>query len=73
MTIAKLAQRLYNAYRDHTGGKSAVNGVPIPRWEDQRPQVQEAWLAVATEAQRQLGPAQASLLDAPRPARRHLG
>jgi hypothetical protein len=68
-----LAKALYDAYRAHTGGVSAVTGQAIPEWTWLPVHVQGAWCASAREAVRRLGPAQGSLLDPPRDPRRHLG
>jgi hypothetical protein len=45
-----LATRLYEAYRVHTGGKSAVTGAPIPEWTALSSPVQDAWKASARAA-----------------------
>ena len=47
-----LAERLYEAYRAHTGGVSLASGQPIPDWARIRPAIQYAWCASAREAGR---------------------
>ena len=37
----------YEAYRDHTNGKSLATGQPIPQWYQLPPTIQEAWNAAA--------------------------
>lgn len=43
------AQIAYEAYRNHTGGKSLATGQDIPEWADLAHVIQEAWSAAATE------------------------
>ena len=38
----------YDAYRNHTGGKSLVSGKPIPIWEELSPEICAAWCSAAT-------------------------
>lgn len=40
-----LAEAAYEGYRMHTGGKSLATGTTIPKWNDLRPDIQEAWRA----------------------------
>lgn len=40
-------QVAYNAYRNHTGGKSAVTRRDIPPWANLAPAIQAAWEASA--------------------------
>jgi len=44
-TVEWIARRLYEAYRDHTGGVSLASGQPIPTWDDMREDVKDAWRA----------------------------
>ena len=44
-----LAEIAYNAYCEKTDWKSAVTGVQLPKWPEVRPEVKEAWKAVADE------------------------
>jgi hypothetical protein len=37
----------YEAYRNHTGGKSLATGQEIPVWEDLPPAIRDAWAAAA--------------------------
>ena len=37
----------YEAYRNHTGGKSLATGDPIPQWDQLPITIQEAWEAAA--------------------------
>lgn len=37
-----LAKIAYEAYRNHTGGKSLVSGSPIPIWENLSQPIQDA-------------------------------
>mgnify|MGYP000903260148 CR=1 FL=1 len=48
--MEKLAKHLYEAYCEHTGGKSAVTGHPLPKWDDVAPAVRDAWHATAKAA-----------------------
>lgn len=41
-----LAEVAYNAYGDNRGWVT-FNGDPMPRWEDQTPELREAWNAAA--------------------------
>lgn len=47
INLGKLA---YEAYCKSTGGKSAVTGAELPAWDDQSPEIQEAWEAAAQAA-----------------------
>lgn len=51
------ARIAYDAYRDHTGGKSLVSGQPIPGWDELPEPIQQAWEA-AGSAVRELAGAQ---------------
>lgn len=42
-----LGRGAYEAYCQSVGGKSAITGDPLPAWEDQRPEIREAWRAAA--------------------------
>jgi len=37
----------YEAYRNHTSGKSLVTGQTIPEWHELREDIQLAWMAAA--------------------------
>ncbi len=37
----------YEAYRNHTEGRSLVTGAELPPWDGLTPQIQEAWTVVA--------------------------
>lgn len=37
----------YEAYCQCTGGRSAVTGAELPTWDNQRPDIREAWRAAA--------------------------
>ena len=50
----RLGKHAYLAYCASTGGKSLVSGAPLPSWEDQDPQIQDAWEAAATAVQREI-------------------
>lgn len=39
-----LAQVAYEAYAEHQGWKNFA-GMPIPPWDEVRPDIQEAWIA----------------------------
>lgn len=41
-----LAQKLYEAYCEHTGWKSIVTGSDLPKWNDLDRKIQDAWRAV---------------------------
>jgi len=43
-TYAEIA---YTAYAEHQGWKNYA-GLPIPRWQEVRPDIQEAWDAAVT-------------------------
>jgi len=45
--MKELAAIAYEAYRNHTGGKSLATGQNIPEWPDLAPVIQEAWRAAA--------------------------
>lgn len=45
--MARLEQRLYETYATHTGWKSLATGEAIPAWKELRPEIKEAWGAVA--------------------------
>lgn len=52
LTPQVLAEKLYNAYCESTGWKSAVTGAPLPPWcdlvaDESRKAVVEGWLAAA--------------------------
>jgi len=48
MTNLDLLGRVaYEAYLQMTGGRSLILGDKLPNWEDQRPDIREAWRAVA--------------------------
>lgn len=50
----------YEAYCACTGGVSAISGARLPTWEEQRPDIREAWRAAADAAVMiaELGPGQ---------------
>lgn len=50
MTALARAESLYNAYREHTGGKSAVTGADLPTWVALPEAVRSAWIATAKAA-----------------------
>ena len=37
----------YEAYRNHTGGKSLATGQTIPEWHELREDIQLAWMSAA--------------------------
>jgi hypothetical protein len=41
------AQKAYEAYCAHTNWKSLVSGQPLPQWADVKPEIKDAWRAVA--------------------------
>ena len=41
------AQRAYEAYCEHTNWKSLISGSPLPQCNDLKPEIQNAWRAVA--------------------------
>lgn len=43
-----LGQIAYEAYFDHSKGKSLISGAPLPVWEKQFAPIQAAWEAAAT-------------------------
>lgn len=43
----ELAEIGYDAYRDATGGLSAITGEPLPDFKDTPPSVRQAWRAAA--------------------------
>lgn len=45
--IDELAEAGYNAYRESTGGVSAITGDPLPDLKDTPASVQRAWRAAA--------------------------
>jgi hypothetical protein len=42
-----LGRAAYMAYCQCFDGRSAITGEPLPTWEDQRPDIREAWRAAA--------------------------
>lgn len=42
-----LGQIGYEAYRNHTGGKSLATGANIPEWDSISPAIQAAWEVAA--------------------------
>lgn len=46
----KLAEVLYNAYKEKAGGKSLISGAPLPAFADLNQDVRDAWVAVADAA-----------------------
>jgi hypothetical protein len=40
----------YEAYALVSDGKSLVSGAPLPAWDEQRPEIREAWRAAAGAA-----------------------
>jgi hypothetical protein len=42
-----LAKELYVAYCDHTGWKSLASGAELPAWHFVKPEIKQAWMAVA--------------------------
>lgn len=48
--IEKLARKMYEAYRAHTGGKSLATGHDIPSWEHLPSPIKGAWCASAVAA-----------------------
>lgn len=53
--MVELAQLLYEAYCKATDWKSLVSGADLPQWVDMPAAIQDAWRAVATEAEQVLG------------------
>ena len=45
--MVSMAQIAYEAYRNHTGGKSLATGQNIPEWPDLAPVIKAAWEAAA--------------------------
>lgn len=43
MEIKSLGQLAYEAYCQHTGGKSLATGDDLPTWDVLSPQIQAAW------------------------------
>lgn len=37
----------YEAYCNHTNNKSLVTGAELPKWEDLKLEIQDAWIATA--------------------------
>jgi hypothetical protein len=37
----------YEAYFEYSKGKSLISGAKLPKWEDQKIEIQEAWGAAA--------------------------
>ena len=48
-TNEQLGEAAYNAYCDSVGWKS-VKGEALPKWNDQSPDLQKAWIAAALAA-----------------------
>ena len=46
--MSDLGKIAYDAYFNHSGGKSLISGAPLPTWEDQAPEIEAAWQAAAT-------------------------
>lgn len=40
-------QIAYDAYFEHSGGRSLVSGAPLPTWAAQNPKIADAWEASA--------------------------
>lgn len=47
LSVESVAEKLYEAYRGHTGGKSLATGQPIPQWEELPQAIKDAWMATA--------------------------
>jgi len=47
MSEKTLAQRMYEAYWNASGGMSAVTGTPLPEWAECPEKVRECWQASA--------------------------
>lgn len=45
--MQELAQKLYEAYCAHTGFKSLATGQDLPKWNDLREDIKNAWRAAA--------------------------
>ena len=54
--MQELASILYEAYVEAAGGKSTVTGATLPPWGELSQETQDAWRAVAREAERTLSP-----------------
>jgi len=46
----RAAKAAYDAYKTHTGGRSAVTGAVLPNFDDLPPPVYNAWHAAAKAA-----------------------
>ncbi len=44
---SRYGQAGYEAYRNHTDGKSLVTGAELPPWDELGPEIQEAWNVAA--------------------------
>lgn len=44
-TVGKIA---YDRYCQYSNNKSLISGQPLPKWEDLRIDIQEAWIASAS-------------------------
>lgn len=45
--MSDLGKIAYEAYCEASGGKSLINNADLPTWEEQRPEISEAWTAAA--------------------------
>jgi hypothetical protein len=50
-------QIAYEAYCGSSEGKSLISGATLPAWENQNPQIQQAWEAAASAVVRASEPA----------------
>lgn len=46
----RAAKAAYDAYKDYTGGKSAITGDPLPEFKDLPATIYNAWHAAAKAA-----------------------
>lgn len=47
MSSIDIGQVAYEGYRAASDGRSLISGHPLPDWNDQAPQIREAWRAAA--------------------------
>ncbi len=55
----------YEAYRKFSDGKSLISGQTLPLWEEQSPQIQNAWKAAGLEVMKCIGEGLVKMSEVP--------
>jgi hypothetical protein len=62
MTLGQIA---YQGYIAFSRGRSLITGAGLPPWEDQRPDIRQAWEAAGTAVRNALHDEPAATIDYP--------